>query len=557
MRFQKFCSNNQEAIFLVTVAVVFCLSLSRLNLCEAVLGLMLMGYGLAICFASHAFKLPILELYFMASLLLKVGHNNVSWHYILGGLFLFYIYSLAVMLFPSLDLENIVSSLKESQKNVTLHMVTEFKYFRSLETLLILYWGLQLTFPEGFKMVFGELHYLIMHFVYYGLLCSVLAKLVAMNLFNPLTDKKMNMLGTGAGITSTVLGLTMLDMQLEDKAIGGSQEPTPGPDTDRRQFARLGYTSTTKSGLRVGKAWTDVHGTVPPCISGSKQIDVHETVRLLQEEKDPVLKQRVQYFLPDAVLPEPAKKTPKPSISAVFIMNSKIIDHSVWSKIEADSAQKGPEWLEIKPKSHAMSKLTLDGKPLDKFLPSETEPDWAQKVPERVEVKPKSGLASILNLTGKATFSPLPSDIEPDLAQKVPERVEVKPKSGLASILNLTGKPSFPPLPSDIEPDLAQKVPERVEVKPKSGFPSKLNLTGKPIFQQVPSSIEPDSAQKVPESVEVKPKSGLAPKLGFDGKPLDQPVSPKIVPDLERKKSDATIIADAVKSIMDARSRKL
>jgi hypothetical protein len=226
MRFQKFCSNNQEAIFLVTVAVVFCLSLSRLNLCEAVLGVMLMGYGFAICFASHALKLPLLESYFMVSFLLKVGHNTFSWHYIFGGLFVFYIYSLAVMLFPSLDLENTVSSLKESQKNVTLHMVTEFKYFRSLETLLILYWGLRLTFPEGFMMVFGELHYLIMHFVYYGLLCSMLAKLVVMNLFNPLTDKKMTMLGTGAGLTSTVLGLTMLDMQLEDRAIGGSQEPT-------------------------------------------------------------------------------------------------------------------------------------------------------------------------------------------------------------------------------------------------------------------------------------------------------------------------------------------
>lgn len=85
MRFQKFCSNNQEAIFLVTVTVVFCLSLNRLNLCEAVLGLMLMGYGLAICFASHALKIPILELYFMASLLLKVGHNTFSWHYIFRG----------------------------------------------------------------------------------------------------------------------------------------------------------------------------------------------------------------------------------------------------------------------------------------------------------------------------------------------------------------------------------------------------------------------------------------------------------------------------------------
>jgi len=60
----------------------------------------------------------------------------------------------------------------------------------------------------------------------------------------------------------------------------------------------------------------------------------------------------------------------------------------------------------------------------------------------------------------------------------------------------------------------------------------------------------------VPGSVEEKPKSGLASKRGFDGKPLDHPVSPKIVPDSEGKKGDATRIADAVESIMDARSRK-
>jgi len=56
--------------------------------------------------------------------------------------------------------------------------------------------------------------------------------------------------------------------------------------------------------------------------------------------------------------------------------------------------------------------------------------------------------------------------------------------------------------------------------------------------------------------VEVNPKSGLASKLGFDGKLLDQPVSPKIVPDSERKKGDATVIADELKSIMDARRRR-
>jgi len=125
---------------------------------------------------------------------------------------------------------------------------------------------------------------------------------------------------------------------------------------------------------------------------------------------------------------------------AVFIINPKILDHSIWSKIEEDWAQKGPEWLEIKPKSQATSKLTFDGKPSDKFIPSKTEPDWGQKGPERVEENPKSGLASKLG-----------------------------------------------------------------------------------------SMVTP---------------------------PLDHPVSPKIAPDSERKKGDATVIADAVKSIMDARSRK-
>jgi hypothetical protein len=83
------------------------------------------------------------------------------------------------------------------------------------------------------------------------------------------------MLATGAGVASAVLALDMRDMTLQDRAVGSSQEPTPGPDTHRRQVAQLGYNSTTKSGLKAGRPGPTSHGTLLPGISGSKQIEVH------------------------------------------------------------------------------------------------------------------------------------------------------------------------------------------------------------------------------------------------------------------------------------------
>jgi len=90
-------------------------------------------------------------------------------------------------------------------------------------------------------------------------------------------------------------------MTLQDRAVGGSQEPTPGPDTHRRQVAQLGYNSTTKSGLKVGKAWADVPRVFcyPSSVAQNKLKCMEGPAP--SGEKDPVLKQRIQYFLPDAV----------------------------------------------------------------------------------------------------------------------------------------------------------------------------------------------------------------------------------------------------------------
>ena len=304
-RFQTFCCENQESIFLITVGLIFLVSLSKLTLCEVLIGSVIMGCGFLLCLISNQLKLPLLETYLFISFLTRVGSNTIPWDFLFGGLFLFYIYSLAVILFPELEIESTLSTLNSAQKNVTLHMRTEFKYFQSLEMFILLYWGFKLVSPTLFKVLLGEFDYLLVHFIHFSFLSCIIARVIATNLFNPFGDRKLNLIGTGAGIFGAVYSYRSHSMNVVDNAIGGTQEPAPGRETAEIQVSNLGFSSTTKEGLKFGKAFKEVYGGLPPLISGSTQINTQETLRLLQEETRPVYRQRIKGFLPDLVLVKP------------------------------------------------------------------------------------------------------------------------------------------------------------------------------------------------------------------------------------------------------------
>ena len=250
-RFQTFCCENQESIFLITVGLIFLVSLSKLTLCEVLIGSVIMGCGFLLCLISNQLKLPLLETYLFISFLTRVGSNTIPWDFLFGGLFLFYIYSLAVILFPKLEIESTLSTLNSGQKNVTLHMTVEFKYFHSLEMFILLYWGLKLIAPTLFKVLLGGFEHLLVHFIHFGFLSCIIARVIATNLFNPFGDRKMTLIGTGAGIFSAVYSYRSHHMNVMDNALGGTQEPAPGRETAEIQVANLGFSSTTKRGVEV------------------------------------------------------------------------------------------------------------------------------------------------------------------------------------------------------------------------------------------------------------------------------------------------------------------
>ena len=262
--FQTFCCNNQEAIFLVTMGVIFILNINKLSVCEVLIGSVIMGYGFLMCLLANQLKIPLFEVYLFTSFLTRVGCNTLPWDYIFGGLLLLYVYSVLVMLFPGLDLENTLSKLNSGQKNVTVHMLTEFKYFYSLEMLILLYWGFKLVSPAFFKILFGDFEYLLTPFVHYCFLSCIIARIIATNIFNPFGDRKLTMIGTGAGLVSAFFSYKYLRLGVVDNAIGGTQEPAKGQETTNIQVAHLGWSSTTKKGLELGKAWMEVYGGTPP-----------------------------------------------------------------------------------------------------------------------------------------------------------------------------------------------------------------------------------------------------------------------------------------------------
>lgn len=304
-RFQTFCFENQGTIFLITMGLTFLLSLSKLTFSQVLTGSVIMGGGFLLCLISNQLKLPLLETYLFVSFLTRVGSNTIPWDFVFGGLFLFYLYSLAVILFPKLEVESTLSTLNSGQKNVTFHMTREFKYFHSLEMFILLYWGLKLISPTLFKVMLGDFEHVLVHFIHFGFLSCIIARVIATNLFNPFGDRKVALIGTGAGIFSAVYSYRSHYMNVMDNALGGTQEPAPGRETSEIQVAHLGFSSPTKEGLKFGKAFKEVYGSLPPLISGSTQINTQETLRLLQEETRSVYRQRIQGFLPDLVLVKP------------------------------------------------------------------------------------------------------------------------------------------------------------------------------------------------------------------------------------------------------------
>ena len=183
LSFQKFCCLNQEKIFIVTTALAFTLTLNTLSLCEAIIGFMVLAYGFALTFVAYKLDFPAVPVSLALMVVAKLCSNTFSWNYVFIGCLIYYAYNVVVMLFPGLELDNLVAKFKEFQVNLAHHMITEMLYFHVLEQFILLYWGFRWAFPVLFNDMFGAYEYLLGGFIYYGFLSCIIAKMLAMNLF--------------------------------------------------------------------------------------------------------------------------------------------------------------------------------------------------------------------------------------------------------------------------------------------------------------------------------------------------------------------------------------
>jgi hypothetical protein len=300
LSFQKFCCGNQEKIFIVTIALAFILTLNTLSICEAIIGFMVFAYGFALSFVAYKLDFPAVPVYLVLMVVAKLCSNTFPWNYVFIGCLVYYAYNVVIMLFPGLELDNLVAKFKELQVNVAHHMITEMVYFHVLEQFILLYWGFRWAFPVLFNEMFGAYEYLFGGFIYYGFLSCIIAKMLAMNLFNPLTDRQFQFLSFCAACATGYFTYDMRDMSMEERALSSTRDPANNPDTSRRQYAYYGWTSTTAVGIEVGKAWREVYNTTPPLIPGSTNINTSEAIRIMQEETNPVFVKRIEFHLPRA-----------------------------------------------------------------------------------------------------------------------------------------------------------------------------------------------------------------------------------------------------------------
>ena len=300
LSFQKFCCGNQEKIFVVTIALAFILTLNTLSLCEAIIGFMVLAYGFALTFVAYKLDFPAVPVYLVLMVVAKLCSNTFAWNYVFIGCLIYYAYNVVIMLFPKLELDNLVAKFKEAQVHLAHHMVTELLYFHVLEQFILLYWGFRWAFPVLFNEMFGAYEYLFGGFIYYGFLSCIIAKMLAMNLFNPLTKRQLQFLGFCAACATGLIAYDVRDMGMEERALSSTRDPANTPDSFRRQYEYYGWTSTTAVGTEVGKAWREVYNTTPPLIPGSTQINTCEAIRIMQEETNPTLVKRIEFHLPRA-----------------------------------------------------------------------------------------------------------------------------------------------------------------------------------------------------------------------------------------------------------------
>ena len=300
LSFQKFCCRNQEKIFLITIALAFVLSLNTLSFCEAIIGFMVFAYGFGFSFLVYKLDFPAVPVYLVLMVVAKLCNNTFPWNYVFIGCLVYYVYNVVIMLFPGLELDILVSKFKESQINLAYHMRTEMLYFHVLEQFILFYWGFRWAFPVLFNNMFGAYEYLFGSLMYYGFLSCLIAKTLAMNLFNPLTNRQFQILGFCATCVTGYIAYDVRDMSLEERALSTTRDPENTPDSFRRQFAHYGWTSTTAAGTEVGKAWRDTYNTSPPLIPGTTHINTNEALRIMQSETNPVFVKRIEFHLPRA-----------------------------------------------------------------------------------------------------------------------------------------------------------------------------------------------------------------------------------------------------------------
>jgi hypothetical protein len=319
LRIQKFCFENQVLIFSLVTLLIFTISLLEMSFFGSLVGLTLILNGMRFFYVLHKENIFYVEGIIFAMVCYRYATNPGYLNTVLCLIFLWYLWSVASLVLPLPDLEEAYIQFQEKQKPSVLHMKTEFILFFLLERVVFVY--MTLRFSVGgdtlCSALGSDLHVILSYYMSASFAVCVLARLITTVVFNPLTDKQLQLATACFSCGSLMFSACSYNSDIYSKAVtGGSTTPVPSALTAFHQRNTFFCRAATAEEVDAAKMFVAVYNTKPPTLPGTDRISLEETLIMFKEETRPTYVERI--YRHRGVTPGPSPKlTEEQIISAV------------------------------------------------------------------------------------------------------------------------------------------------------------------------------------------------------------------------------------------------
>jgi len=297
---QAFFNSNKLKIFGGLCFILVLSSLIFLSAFESLTGLMFFFNVYLLMLVLKEGEVLYMSFFFVSLACYRVFTNQVSGWSICILILVYYFWGVMSLLFGLPDTEKCVQKVQEAQEPVLFHMKTELSYFLVLDEMVLLYFMSKYTCGSTFLLVLGPKLVLICDvYAYEALAICMLVKLIAIWVFNPGTGNGVKVVNSFVGCGGLVVAGAALGLEANRQATSGcGLEPPRNWVIKHIQKSRWGVTASSSLAIDTVKIWEQVHGTVPPKVVGTDEIDLPKTIKILKNEPNKELRSLIQHMDP-------------------------------------------------------------------------------------------------------------------------------------------------------------------------------------------------------------------------------------------------------------------